>query len=139
MAFTLYPARKKAAKKLNFVPWYDIALGVAGAACFFYYAFNFEAMALKATRISSLDVAVAVAGVLIIAEVCRRVVGFPILVVAGAFVAYAFSAGYSDRLYAFLYAGRRHRHADRRLLHLYRALYHSGLFSGKDEYRGILH
>ncbi|NMA25672.1 MAG: TRAP transporter large permease subunit, partial [Clostridiales bacterium] len=95
MAFTLYPARKKAAKKLNFVPWYDIALGVAGAACFFYYAFNFEAMALKATRISSLDVAVAVAGVLIIAEVCRRVVGFPILVVAGAFVAYAFSAGYS--------------------------------------------
>ena len=77
------------------MPWYDIVLGLVGMACFFYYVFNFEAIAGKATRISKLDVAVAVVGILIVAEVCRRVVGWPILVVAGGFIVYAFSAGYS--------------------------------------------
>jgi len=95
MAFTLYPARKKAAKRVNYVPWYDIILGIVGAACYFYYVANFASMAEKATRISQLDTLVAVVGVLITAEVCRRVVGIPILVVAGSFIAYAFYAGYS--------------------------------------------
>ncbi|NLT39088.1 MAG: TRAP transporter permease [Clostridiales bacterium] len=94
-AFMLYPARKKAAKKVNYVPWYDILLGVIGCACFFYFVFNFSSLAVKATRISTTDVIIGIVGVLIIAEVCRRVVGFPILVVAGAFIIYAFSAGYS--------------------------------------------
>jgi TRAP transporter 4TM/12TM fusion protein len=95
MAFTLYPARKKSAKRVNFVPWYDIVLGVVGAACFFYYTFNFENMALKATRIGQMDVIIGVIGILIIAEVCRRVVGLPILVVAAAFIIYALASRYS--------------------------------------------
>lgn len=94
-AFMLYPARKKSAKKVNYVPWYDILIAIIGAACFFYYVFNFETIALKATRISKFDMIVGLIGILVIAEVCRRVVGIPILVVAGAFVVYAFSAGYS--------------------------------------------
>ncbi|NLU52478.1 MAG: TRAP transporter permease [Clostridiaceae bacterium] len=95
MAFMMYPARKKTAKRLNFVPWYDILLGVVGSACYFYYVVNFSSMAQKATRISQTDVWIGIIGTLIIAEVCRRVVGVPILVVAGAFIVYAFSAGYS--------------------------------------------
>ena len=95
MAFTLYPARKKGAKRENFVPWYDLLLGLVGAAAYFYYVVNFADLAVKATRISQLDMIVGVVGVLITAEVCRRVVGIPILVVAGAFVGYAFYAGYS--------------------------------------------
>jgi TRAP transporter 4TM/12TM fusion protein len=94
-AFMLYPAKKKSAKKINYVPWYDILIGAVGVACYFYYVINFEAIAQKATRISTFDVAVGLVGILIIAEVCRRVVGIPILVVAGAFVIYAFSTGYS--------------------------------------------
>ncbi len=95
MAFVLYPAKKKTAKRENFVPWYDLALGIIGAACFFYYVVNFETLALKATRIGQIDVIIGLIGILIIAEVCRRVVGLPILVVAGAFVIYAFATGYS--------------------------------------------
>ncbi|NLW46784.1 MAG: TRAP transporter permease [Firmicutes bacterium] len=95
MAFMLYPAKKKTAKRVNFVPWYDLILGIMGTACFFYYVLNFESMALKATRISQLDVIIGIVGILIIAEVCRRVVGLPILVVAAFFVIYAFSSGYS--------------------------------------------
>jgi len=95
MAFMLYPARKKAAKRQNYVPWYDIILGILGTACFFYYTLNFSSLAQKATRISRMDVIIGIIGILIIAEVCRRVVGIPILVVAGAFIVYAFAAGYS--------------------------------------------
>jgi len=95
MAFMLYPARKKSPEKRNFIPWYDVILGVLGTSSFFYYAFNFSSLAQKATRISQLDVIIGIIGILIIAEVCRRVVGLPILVVAGAFIAYAFYAGYS--------------------------------------------
>lgn len=95
MAFMLYPARKKSAKLQNFIPWYDILLGIIGTGSFFYYVFNFSAMAQKATRISSLDVVIGIIGILIIAEVCRRVVGLPILVVAAVFVLYAMISGYS--------------------------------------------
>jgi TRAP transporter 4TM/12TM fusion protein len=95
MAFMLYPARKRTAKRVNYVPWYDLILGVIGASSFFYYVLNFGSMALKATRISQLDVIIGVIGILIIAEVCRRVVGLPILVVAASFIIYAFFAGYS--------------------------------------------
>ena len=37
MAFTLYPAKRKSEKRLNYVPWYDIVLGIIGSACFFFY------------------------------------------------------------------------------------------------------
>lgn len=79
------------------MPWYDIILGIVGAACYFYYVANFAELAEKATRISQLDMIIGVVGILITAEVCRRVVGIPILVVAGAFIGYAFYAGYSLR------------------------------------------
>jgi len=105
LAFTLYPARKRAPKRENYVPWYDLLLGLVGAACYFYYVVNFADLAVKATRISQFDTIVGLVGVLITAEVCRRVVGLPILVVAGAFVGYAFYAGYSLRriIYTLFY------------------------------------
>ena len=95
MAFTLYPAKKRTAKRVNFIPWYDVVLGLIGAACYFYYVANFADLAVKATRITQWDTLIGLVGVFITAEVCRRVVGLPILVVAGSFVCYAFYAGYS--------------------------------------------
>ncbi|NLY91834.1 MAG: TRAP transporter permease [Firmicutes bacterium] len=97
MAFVLYPAKKRTAKRNNYIPWYDLILGLVGAACYFYYVVNFADLAVKATRISQWDMLVGAVGVVITAEVCRRVVGLPILVVASAFIGYAFYAGYSLR------------------------------------------
>lgn len=94
MAFTLYPAKRKS-KRQNYVPWYDIILGVVGSGCFLFYVINFESMSMKATRINQTEVIIGIVGILIIAEVCRRVVGIPILFVAGGFIIYAFTAGYS--------------------------------------------
>ncbi|MBA2132730.1 TRAP transporter permease [Capillibacterium thermochitinicola] len=97
MAFMLYPAKKRSAKRENYIPLYDLILGVIGAVCYFYYVVNFSDLAVKATRITPFDTLVGAVGVLITAEVCRRVVGLPILVVASTFVGYAFFAGYSLR------------------------------------------
>jgi len=95
--FLLYPAHKSMIKRINHIPWYDFALACAGAACFFYYVVNFQTIINKAVLIGRLDIAVGVAGILILAELCRRVVGIPILAVAAGFITFAFVNGYSIR------------------------------------------
>lgn len=84
-----YPANKKRVKP-NSMPWYDIIIMVAGAFCFFYYAFNALPIIKLSTRIQPIHVAIGVVGILIVAELCRRCVGVPILCVAGVLVCYAF-------------------------------------------------
>ncbi len=87
--FTLYPMRKSDAQRVNYIPWYDILLGVAGAACFLNYVINLEAIVAKATRIGTLEVVLGIVGILVLVECCRRVVGMPIICVATVFVLYA--------------------------------------------------
>ncbi|MDR0561166.1 MAG: TRAP transporter permease [Spirochaetaceae bacterium] len=95
IGYIIYPLRKSMTKRENHVPWYDILLGVLGAGSFFYFAVNFEAIINRAIMLKTQDVAVAVGGILILTELCRRVVGIPILVVGTGFVTYAFVSGYS--------------------------------------------
>ncbi len=95
MAFILYPAKKSGAKKVNYVPWYDFLLGIVGGGCFFYYVVNFQEIVNRAGRSTTLDIVIGIIGILILAEICRRVVGIPILVVVTCFVVYAFVSGFS--------------------------------------------
>ncbi len=95
ISFILYPARKNSPKKVNHVPWYDFVGGILGGASFFYFVINFEEIVNRATMITTFDMIVAIIGIVALAEACRRVVGLPILVVAGAFVVYALTQGYS--------------------------------------------
>lgn len=95
MAYLLYPARKNGSKKINYVPWYDFLLGVVGGGCFFYYIVNFQEIVARAGRSTQLDIIIGIIGILILMEICRRVVGMPILVVVTCFVIYAFFAGFS--------------------------------------------
>ncbi len=90
MAFILYPVSKKEKKRLNHVPFYDYIFAVLGAAPFFYYAINCQAIVDRASRINELDIAIAIVGILLLFEACRRVVGLPIVCVSAAFIAYAF-------------------------------------------------
>ena len=89
IGFLNYPANKHHVKQ-NSMPWYDLILMAVGAACFFYFAINAQAIIDKATRIAPLDVAIGIIGILVLVELCRRCVGIPILCVAGALVIYAF-------------------------------------------------
>ena len=97
IGFMLYPASKKMTRRKDYIPWYDFALGIAGAAAFLYYSFNFQAIIFRATMILPHEVYIGIVGMLILAELCRRVVGIPILCVAAGFISFAFISGYSLR------------------------------------------
>lgn len=104
LAFLLFPASKKLPK--NTLPWYDILLGLIGAACWFYivggYSENFLnllnntfntkliPLANKAGKYTGFDIAVGIVAILILFESCRRIVGLPIMIIAGIFIVYAF-------------------------------------------------
>ncbi|MDR0589692.1 MAG: TRAP transporter permease [Spirochaetaceae bacterium] len=97
IGYLLYPVKRGMRKRVNYIPWYDLILGTAGAAAFFYYAFNFQTIIARAVVLLPVDIVMGVIGIIILAELCRRVVGIPILVVAGGFITYAFVAGFSLR------------------------------------------
>jgi len=94
LGYLVFPARK-GKQKVNHIPWYDIVLMVLGTGAFLY--FTFDAINLQNTSIFKwYQIAIAVAGIASLAEVCRRSVGLPILIVAGAFLAYAIGWGLSN-------------------------------------------
>ena len=95
--YMLYPVRRGMTKRKDYIPWYDFVLGILGAAAFFYYVINFQAIIYRAARLETMDVAVGIVGIVILGELCRRVVGLPILVVAAGFVTYAIVDGLSIR------------------------------------------
>ncbi|MDR2542589.1 MAG: TRAP transporter large permease subunit, partial [Treponema sp.] len=97
IGYLYYPIRRGMTKRINHIPWYDLVLAIIGSCAFFYYAFNFDAIIGRAARINPTDIYIGLVGMIFLAELCRRVVGLPIVIVAGAFVTYAFIDGYSLR------------------------------------------
>lgn len=107
LVFLNYPV-KKGSQKVNHIPWYDVALAAVGAFCFLFYPFNLETIVKAGTRIQRvftvqigsttipLLIVFGIVGTLILVECCRRVVGIPIICVAGAFVVYAFAGAGKD-------------------------------------------
>ena len=101
-----YPARKKDVR-LNYMPWYDIVIMLAGSASLFYYTFNAAKIVRQSTAITKqpLMVAMAVIAILALMELCRRSVGVPILFVVGALLVYTFSTTrFQKALYDMYYA-----------------------------------
>lgn len=92
MAFSMYPISKKTTKRTNYIPWYDVILGLLGSGSFFYFVINVDRIVAQAGRISTIDVVIGAIGIIILLEACRRSAGLPIVVVAGAFIIYSFTA-----------------------------------------------
>lgn len=92
LAFLLFPATKKMPR--DTLPFYDVLLGLMGAACWLYIVVNFDSIARRAGMFAPFDITVAVIGILILFESCRRIVGLPIMIIAGIFIAYAFFGAY---------------------------------------------
>lgn len=103
MVFILFPARKHGdkPKRANYIPWYDVILGLLGGGSFFYFVINFQDIVSRATRITTVEVVIGVIGILILLEACRRSVGIPIIVVVSAFLIYAFASGYTLKSVAY--------------------------------------
>ena len=92
MGYLIYPASKHHVRH-NYIPWYDYVIMVLGASCFLYYYFSYDSLVTVLTsfsRMSTLQVTIAVVGLLTLMELCRRCVGLPILFVAGALLLYTF-------------------------------------------------
>ena len=89
IGFIIFPAYKKQTKRINYVPFYDIILSVVGAGSFLYYTIFQEDIIFMSRRIGTLQIVIALVAILILVELCRRAVGWPIIIVAGLFVAYA--------------------------------------------------
>ena len=89
IGFLIFPAYKKQTKKINYVPFYDIILSLVGSGSFLYYTIFQEEIIYMSRRIGTLQIVIALVAILILVELCRRAVGWPIIIVAGCFVAYA--------------------------------------------------
>ncbi|MDO4484934.1 MAG: TRAP transporter fused permease subunit, partial [Clostridia bacterium] len=95
LGFLVFPARKSH-HKVNHIPWYDIIAMVLGTAAFLYFSFNAIDIIQQGTRFAPYQIVIGIVGILALAEVCRRSVGLPILIVASCFLAYALIAGLSN-------------------------------------------
>lgn len=92
LAFLLYPATSKMSRKK--IHPLDIILGAMGAGVAGYLVWNYRALIDRSGAYTTLDIIIGIIGILLVMEICRRVVGLPILIIACSFVAYAYLGPY---------------------------------------------
>ena len=95
LGFLVFPA-KKGQQKVNHMPWYDLLAMILGTAAFLYYAFNAETIIHQGSKFEVYQIVIGIIGILALAEVCRRSVGLPILIVASCFIVYALVWGLNN-------------------------------------------
>ena len=95
IGFLVFPARK-VGHKVNHIPWYDVLAMALGTGAFLY--FNIFAMDIiqQGSRMEWYQLLIGLVGILALAEVCRRSVGLPILIVAACFLVYALLFGLAN-------------------------------------------
>lgn len=92
LVYILYPSTKKFSRhKLHPL---DVALaGLAAFVCLYVY-FNYSDLVLRAGRVSQMDMIVGVIAILLVLEAARRVIGWPMVIIALVFIAYALFGRY---------------------------------------------
>ncbi|MBR2977450.1 MAG: TRAP transporter fused permease subunit [Oscillospiraceae bacterium] len=95
IGFLVFPA-KKGVQKVNSLPWYDIVAMLVGTGAFLYFTFHAMDIIQQGSRFDAHQIIIGIVGILALAEVCRRSVGLPILIVAAAFITYALIWGLSN-------------------------------------------
>ena len=95
LGFLVFPARK-GHQRVNYIPWYDVVMMVLGTGSFLYFSFNAIDIIQQGSNLAWYQVVIGIVAILMLAEVCRRSVGLPILIVAACFLAYALIWGLSN-------------------------------------------
>lgn len=95
LGYLIFPA-KKGHQKVNHMPWYDIILMIGGTGAFLYYTFNAMTIIQQGSNFEGYQIIIGIVGILSLAEVCRRSVGLPILIVAGCLIVYALIWGLAN-------------------------------------------
>jgi len=95
IGYLVFPA-KKGVQKTNHMPWYDFVLMFLGSGAFLYYMVNAHEIIKLGSNFEWYQIVIGIFGIISLAEVCRRSVGIPIVIVAGCFVLYALIWGLSN-------------------------------------------
>ena len=85
IGFLVFPARK-GLQKVNYMPWYDIVLMVLGSGSFLYMTIFAQKLIDQSSNLDIYELIIGFIAIAVLAELCRRAVGFPILIVAGVLV-----------------------------------------------------
>jgi TRAP transporter 4TM/12TM fusion protein len=91
LSFLLFPM---AARFRNRIRWFDVVLGLAGAAILVYAIEGGDDFTDRATMPNTIDVALGVIFIVLLLEATRRTTGWIVPVVALAFLAYAYFGPY---------------------------------------------
>lgn len=89
LTYLLYPANRKWARER--LHWLDVLLAVLAAAAPLYIVAFYQQLVLRAGTVTIIDLVVGALGVVLALEAARRVVGWPIVIVASLFLVYAFA------------------------------------------------
>lgn len=92
LIFLLYPTRRSWPR--DSVHPLDVVLSIVGAALPMYVVVTYQQLVMRAGTVTSIDYIIGAVGCLMVLEACRRVVGKPIVIVATAFILYAFAGPY---------------------------------------------
>lgn len=98
LVYLLYPSRK--AWSREHLHWVDAVLTVVAAALPLYVVVFYQDLVLRAGMATTTDMIIGTLGVLLVLEAARRVVGWPIVIVATVFLAYAFAGPYLPGAFA---------------------------------------
>src|SRR5699024_10998788 len=81
LVYLFYPIKRSLANK-NGVPWYDALLALMAMGSNLYIVFNYKRIISDAVvfGFTTLDIIVATAGIVLLLEATRRVVGLPIVI-----------------------------------------------------------
>lgn len=92
LIFLLYPTRKSWSKtKMNPL---DVLFAIVGACSSMYIVVNYNELVLRAGMNTETDFIVGLIGTVLVFEAARRVVGWPMIIVAFVFLLYAFFGPY---------------------------------------------
>ncbi|MDW6002005.1 TRAP transporter permease [Vibrio mangrovi] len=98
LAFTAYPAMKNSSR--DHVPLADWILALVGSFSAAYIYLFYEELAGRSGAPTTVDIIVAVAGMILLLEATRRALGPPLMMVAIVFLAYTFAGPYMPEVIA---------------------------------------
>lgn len=98
LAYMAYPASKRSPR--DYVPALDWVFALVGAFCAAYLFLFYRELSTRPGQPTTMDIAVAVAGGLLLLEATRRVLGLPMVIVAVVFLIYTFGGRHMPDLIA---------------------------------------
>ncbi len=98
LAYTAYPALKRSPR--HYVPVMDWVLALVGAFCAAYIYLFYAEISTRPGQPTTIDLVVAVTGMVLLLEATRRVLGPPMTIVAMLFLVYLFGGAYMPEMIA---------------------------------------